>query len=104
MSQRHLIDVREIEDVLISYATAIDQRDGDLFKTCFTDDVVADYEGIPRWKGVGTLTDFIREAHDGLGSTLHRLTNMASTVIDDGWRIRARTFTAVRLGAAGGGR
>jgi len=40
-------DVRaDVADVLVRYATGIDQRDWALFRTCFTEDCEADYGGI----------------------------------------------------------
>lgn len=40
---RELADRRSIDDVLYRYAHALDGRDWDLLRTCFTEDAVADY-------------------------------------------------------------
>jgi hypothetical protein len=50
-------DRAEISDVQLRYATAVDSRDWGLLRTCFTDDLEADFSsgyGIPvvRMKGV----------------------------------------------------
>lgn len=39
----------DITDVLLRYATAIDTKDWELFRTCFTDDADADYGEIGQW-------------------------------------------------------
>ncbi len=41
----------DIADVLVRYATGIDRRDWTLFRSCFTDDCVADYGDIGVWHG-----------------------------------------------------
>ncbi len=59
------------------YATGIDRRDWDLFRTCFTDDCEADYGEIGLWHGVDEITEWMRVVHDACGHTLHRITNIA---------------------------
>lgn len=80
----------DITDVLLRYATGIDRRDWELFRTCFTADVVADYEGIATWRGVDEITAFMAEVHAGMGHTLHSLSNMAIDVRGD--TATARTY------------
>lgn len=46
-----LIDRREIDDLLIRYATAVDTKDWDLYETCFTEDAFIDYESAGGIKG-----------------------------------------------------
>lgn len=78
----------QIVDLLNRYATGIDRRDWDLFRTCFTPDVVCDYGDIGQWNGVEEITAFMQEVHTG--PSMHRLTNY---VIDiDGDRATARTY------------
>jgi 3-phenylpropionate/cinnamic acid dioxygenase small subunit len=83
----------DITEVLVRYATGIDRRDWDLFRTCFTPDCHADYEGIGAWEGVDALTEFMVDAHAGMRHTLHRVTNFAIAVADD--RAEARTYVDV---------
>lgn len=59
-----LEDKSEIGEVLIRYATGIDQRDWDLFRTCWTPDVVADYGEIGQFAGIDVLTDFMFASHN----------------------------------------
>jgi hypothetical protein len=70
-------DWQDISDVLIRYATGIDTRDWDLFRTCFTADCHADYGDIGVWEGVEAITEFMVTAHAGMGHTMHRVTNHA---------------------------
>ena len=43
---------QDIAEVIVRYATGIDTRDWDLFRTCFTDDVQADYAQARRHLGI----------------------------------------------------
>jgi 3-phenylpropionate/cinnamic acid dioxygenase small subunit len=89
---------QEIAELLVRYATGIDRRDWDLFRTCFTPDCVADYGDIGLWHGVEEITAWMDEVHRGAGHTLHRITNQAVVVDSD--TVRARCYVdAVVLGA-----
>ena len=72
------VDDRAVTAVLLQYAMAIDTRDWSLFRSCFTEDMEADYAGFGRWRGRREITDFMREAHLGIGVTLHRLSNISA--------------------------
>ena len=72
-------DERAIVAVLVRYATAIDRRDWDLFGTCFTHDVEADYGDIGSWRGRTALVEYMARGHAPIGPTLHRLTNFVIT-------------------------
>ena len=74
---------QDIAEVLVRYATGIDRRDWDLFRSCFTEDCRADYGGIGSWRGVDGITGYMVTAHAGMGHTLHRLSNIAVTVAGD---------------------
>jgi uncharacterized protein (TIGR02246 family) len=83
-------DRQEIADVLLRYATGIDRRDWELFRTVFTDDCQLDYGEIGAWQGVDAFTEFMQQVHAAAGHTLHRLTNQVIRV--DGDRAQARTY------------
>lgn len=83
-------DRQDIADVLIRYATGIDRRDWPLFRTVFTDDCELDYGEIGTWRGADEVTGFMDRAHAPAGHTLHRITNVATTV--DGDTARARAY------------
>jgi 3-phenylpropionate/cinnamic acid dioxygenase small subunit len=90
----------DIAKVLVRYATGIDGRDWDAFRTCFTDDFHGAYTDIGDWHGVDAITDYMIEAHADLGHTLHRLSNLAITV--DGDTATARTYVDAILMAVDG--
>jgi 3-phenylpropionate/cinnamic acid dioxygenase small subunit len=74
---------QDIAEVLVRYATGIDRRDWDLFRTCFTTDVHAEYGGIATWDGVDAITGYMADAHAGMGHTMHQLSNLAISVDAD---------------------
>lgn len=83
-------DREGIVEVLVRYPRAIDSRDWALFRTCFAEDVRADYGDLGSWQGVGGLTTFMVSAHAGMGPTQHLLSNF---VIDiDGDQGRSTTY------------
>ena len=89
---------QDILDVLVRYATGIDSRDWELFRTCFTDDCVADYGDIGTWNGAEEITAWMDQAHREAGYTLHRITNQAVVPEED--RVRARCYVdAIVMGA-----
>lgn len=99
-AEQRCIDLYDIQEVLVRYATGIDRRDWDLFRRCFTEDVQADYEGVASWNSPDEIADYMAAAHAGMGHTMHRLSNIAITV--DGDRATARTYVDAVLMAADG--
>jgi 3-phenylpropionate/cinnamic acid dioxygenase small subunit len=87
---------QDVADVLVRYATGIDRRDWALFRTCFTEDCVADYGDIGQWHGVDEITDWMARTHAPCGHTLHRITNVAVSAAgldgEDGDRVQARSY------------
>ncbi len=83
-------DRQDISGVPLRYATGIDRRDWTLFHTIFTEDCEVDYGEIGAWKGADAVTEFMRQAHELAGHTMHRLTNQVITV--DGDSAQARTY------------
>jgi 3-phenylpropionate/cinnamic acid dioxygenase small subunit len=68
---------QDIAEVLVRYASGIDGREWELFRSCFTDRCEADYGDVGAWNGAEEITAFMREMHEPLGPTLHRITNQA---------------------------
>jgi 3-phenylpropionate/cinnamic acid dioxygenase small subunit len=64
-----------VAEVLVRYATGIDRRDWELFRSCFTEDCHADYGDIGAWQSAGAITEWMRESHAPCGHTLHRISN-----------------------------
>jgi hypothetical protein len=78
--------------LLVRYATAVDQRDWKLLRSCFTDDCGADYGDIGRWSSGDEITAWMRTTHDPLGHSLHRISNQ--TVASSG-TVTARSYVDV---------
>jgi len=88
----------DISDVLVRYATGVDRRDWELFRTCFTVDCLADYGDIGVWHGADQITAWMEEAHRAAGHTLHRITNQAVAAHEGG--ASARCYVdAIVMGA-----
>ena len=100
MSNDERTDEDDIAKVLLRYATGIDRRDWDLFRTCFTEDVLAEYEGLDPWHGVDEITGSMTTSHADMGHTMHRLSNLTITV--DGDTATARSYVDAILMAADG--
>jgi 3-phenylpropionate/cinnamic acid dioxygenase small subunit len=86
--------------LLVRYATGIDRRDWELFRTCFTEDCRVDYGKLPngdvlQWTNSEDMTVWMEAAHRDMGHTLHRITNQR--VEGDGGRATARCYVDVLL-------
>jgi 3-phenylpropionate/cinnamic acid dioxygenase small subunit len=79
----HRSDRERIRDVLIRYATGIDTRDWSLFRTCFTDDVHADYGDIGTWSDADSVTEYMATTHAGMADTKHMMSNFVIDVDGD---------------------
>jgi 3-phenylpropionate/cinnamic acid dioxygenase small subunit len=75
--------VEAITRVLVRYATSIDTRDWDLFRSCFTADAVTDYEDIGHWTDLDGIASFMERSHAGFDSTNHSLSNFVIDVEGD---------------------
>jgi hypothetical protein len=95
-------DERAITAVLLRYATAIDTRDWAMLRSCFAEDVEANYAGFGTFHGLRAITEFMRRAHAEMGATLHRLTNIS--VHREAGVVRSRCYVDALLmpGPAGG--
>jgi len=81
---------QEVADVLVRYATGIDRRDWTLFRSCFTEDCVADYGDIGVWHGADAITAWMEQTHAPCGHTMHRISNVVVTDSGDG--VSARSY------------
>jgi 3-phenylpropionate/cinnamic acid dioxygenase small subunit len=84
-----------IGDVLVRYATGIDTKDWSLFRTCFTDDVHADYGDIGVWNGVDEITEYMTTTHARMPRTNHMMSNFSIAV--DGDQASAASYVHVVL-------
>ncbi|MFF5010468.1 nuclear transport factor 2 family protein [Streptomyces phaeochromogenes] len=94
-----------VGEVLVRYATGIDRRDWELFRTCFTEDCQVDYGKMPtgevlQWTRAEDITVWMEAAHRDMGHTLHRITNQR--VERDGDRVTACCYVDVLLTAQDG--
>ena len=90
-----LNDEREITQVILRYSTGIDRRDYDLFRSCFADEIDADYGPGGHWTTGDQVTAHMEELHRDLGPTLHRNTNIVVQEADGG--ATARTYVDALL-------
>jgi SnoaL-like domain len=95
-------DREQISDVLIRYATGIDQRDWALFRTCWTADVVCDYGDVGKFDGIDALTDFMVASHDAMGPIHHRMSNFVIDVDPSGDHAKVRSYVHAVLIAVPG--
>ena len=90
-------DKEQIAEVLIRYATGIDFKDWALLRTCWTEDVDADYGEVGHFSGADAITGLMEQLHNTMGPTYHRLSNFAIAV--DGDCARARSYVHAVLQA-----
>jgi 3-phenylpropionate/cinnamic acid dioxygenase small subunit len=83
-----LQEEHDISKVILSYATGIDRRDYQLFRSCFTDDAVCRYAPNLGWSNADAITAFMEEMHRDLGMTLHRMTNIVIAETPTGAAVR----------------
>lgn len=95
-------DERALTILILRYATALDIRDWVMFRSCFSEDVEADYGSFGKWRGPREITEYMQRTHADLGPTLRRVTNI-SAYIEKG-EVCARSYIDAILtpGKAGG--
>ena len=97
------VDELAIRAVLLRYATAIDTKDWQLFRACFSDDCCARFGGLT-WQGVDAVADVFEAAHAPLDDSMHRILNI-SVLSCDGDTATTRSYcdaVLVRRAAPGG--
>jgi SnoaL-like domain len=97
-----LTEERDIISLLTRYASGIDLRDWALFESCFTADARTDYGAFGQWNSAAQITEFMRQAHAGLGHTLHRMSNFVIARQPQGAGARSYVDALLMPGAAGG--
>ncbi len=89
---RELQDRIEISDVLHRYAAAVDGKDWELLRTCFTDDVEADFRafgGRDVVRGAEAWVEAIRATLQGMDATQHLTGNHVHRIDGDEARLTA---------------
>jgi hypothetical protein len=80
----------QITELLLRYATGIDSKNWPLFRSCWADEIDADYGELGTFADPGALTELFAQIHGPMGPTYHRLSNFAIDV--DGDIATARTY------------
>ena len=88
-------DKEQIAEVLIRYATGIDSKDWPLLRSCWTDEIDVDYQQLGRFTSADALTDVMRQLHENMGATYHRMSNIVIAI--DGDRATARSYVQAVL-------
>ncbi len=88
-------DDRAITALLVSYGCAIDRRDWQKLRACFSDDCECDYGSFGKWQGPAAIAHFMKQAHADIGPTLHRITNVESWTQDG--QAHARSYVDALL-------
>jgi ketosteroid isomerase-like protein len=96
----HLLDLRDIADLLHRYARALDDKDWSLLATCFTTDAVALYgEVLGRQEGFAAIEKVCRAALGHLDSSQHIIANPEIAI--DGDTATARCYVHAQHTKAG---
>ncbi|MFC8663059.1 nuclear transport factor 2 family protein [Streptomyces sp. NPDC057199] len=80
----------QIVDVLVRYAIGIDERDWSAFRSCWMPEVLADYGDFGVFSDRDVITRAMQIAHDPMGPTYHRMSNL-HVAVDGDWAT-ARSF------------
>ena len=76
MTPQDVADRIEIDDLITRYATAVDTKDWDLYRTVFTDDAIIDYTSAGGIRGgLGEVVEWLSHALKLFPMTQHLITN-----------------------------
>lgn len=84
MTLQEISDRIEIDDLLTRYATAVDNKDWDLFTSCFTPDATIDYSAVGGVKGtLAEARQWLAEVLPMFPMTQHFVTNKSIEIRGD---------------------
>ncbi len=72
-----------LQDVMLRYAAGVDERDLDLYRSCFADDVEVVGFGDATINGADAWRDYVANALEAYGATQHMLGPQLATVVGD---------------------
>ena len=72
-----------VQDVMSSYAAGVDERDMDLYRSCFADDVEVVGFGSETYYGVDNWAAYVDKALQRFGPTQHMLSPVFATIDGD---------------------
>lgn len=78
----------ELQDVMASYAKGVDERDMDLYASCFADDVHVTGFGAEEYHGRDAWVAYVTQALERFGATQHMLGPQLATVEGDSAQCR----------------
>lgn len=83
MSDRLTADRIALQDVMLKYAAGVDERDMDLYASCFAADVEVVGFGAETFHGRDTWVNYVKVALEQYGPTQHMLGPQLATVDGD---------------------
>ncbi len=83
MSEQNALDRFAVQDVLLNYTCAVDERDMTQYRNCFADDVEVVGFGEEVYNGGDVWTDYVTEALKAYGPTQHMLGPMFAKIDGD---------------------
>lgn len=83
MSEQLAADRIALQDVMLKYAAGVDERDFELYRSCFADDVEVVGFGERTVHGADNWLDFVKAALEQYGPTQHMLGPQLATVEGD---------------------
>ncbi|MFM9377254.1 nuclear transport factor 2 family protein [Gordonia sp. VNK21] len=96
---QQLLDEAEIARLLTRYATAVDARDWDLYRTVFTPDAWIDYTSAPHGQA-GNLDEtvaWLAASLTLLPMTMHYVLNIDAAIDGDGATVRAMFYNPLQI-------
>ncbi len=86
VSPQDLVDRAQISDCVVAYATGLDRRDWELYRSIFTDEVEMDFTSVGIRAGSYAADTWVRDARRlfaGFEATQHTSTNHVHTIRGD---------------------
>jgi len=83
MSDQNTADRIACQDVMLRYASGVDQRDMDRYRSCFADDVEILGFGDTVINGGDAWTEYVTKALEAYGATQHMLGPQLATIDGD---------------------
>ena len=98
MDLQALADRIAVEDLLTRYATAVDRRDWDRYRSVFTDDAEIDYTSAGGIAGtLDEIIEFLTTTRDMFEMTQHLISNIDLVVDGDSATVTAMFNNPMRL-------
>jgi ketosteroid isomerase-like protein len=80
---QEIADRQALQDVMLRYTAGVDERDMDLYRSCFADDVEVVGMGAETIRGADAWLEFVVGALERYGSTQHMLGPQLATIDGD---------------------